>query len=92
MALSSRRKRKLLARRVAEQDGRCRYCRRPFGEGALQPTIEHLKPKRDGGRDRVDNLAAACSHCNQHRAKQIDCDRRAAAARIGAANHTVPDR
>ena len=35
------------------------------------PTLEHRKPKRDGGRDSVSNLAVACFHCNQHRAKQI---------------------
>ena len=90
MALNSRYKRRLRDRLVRLQGGRCRYCRRLFGEGALQPTIEHLKPKRDGGRDRVANLAAACQHCNRHRAVQIERARRAAARPL-APEPAVPE-
>jgi 5-methylcytosine-specific restriction endonuclease McrA len=80
MPLSSLRARRILERRVREQDGRCRYCKRPFKETAdRRPTIEHLKPKMDGGTDRVANLAAACFHCNQHRGRQTVRDRQRAA-------------
>ena len=77
MALSSKYKRRLKQRLAALQDFRCYYCKRAFTEaGPTRPTIEHLKPKRDGGPDRVANFAVACFHCNQHRGKQINESRR----------------
>lgn len=33
-------------------------------------TIEHRLARMDGGSDKIDNLAAACWHCNQHRGRQ----------------------
>ncbi|RJT32134.1 HNH endonuclease [Mesorhizobium waimense] len=30
-------------------------------------TVEHLKPRMNGGDDRCDNLVAACQFCNQTR-------------------------
>jgi 5-methylcytosine-specific restriction endonuclease McrA len=82
MALNSRYSRRILARRIDEQDGCCLYCRRPFtGEGPTRPTIEHRKAKMDGGRDHVANLAAACLHCNQHRGRQMERARRLAKGR-----------
>ncbi len=65
--------RRILARRVAEQDGLCCYCRRSFTPaGPLRATLEHCKAKMYGGRDRVSNLAAACFQCNQHRGVQMN--------------------
>jgi 5-methylcytosine-specific restriction endonuclease McrA len=76
MALNSRYSRRILDRRIDEQNGRCCYCRRPFtGEGATRPTIEHRKAKMDGGTDAVANLVAACLHCNRHRGRQMVRDR-----------------
>lgn len=82
MALNSRYSRRVLARRIAEQGGCCLYCGRPFTEaGPTRPTIEHRKPRMDGGRDAVGNLVAACLHCNQHRGRQMYRSRQAAKAR-----------
>ena len=67
-----RRKRHLL---LLQQKGRCCYCRRPFGKGPLRVTLEHKKPRRDGGGNNIENLAAACLHCNQHRGRQINASR-----------------
>lgn len=33
----------------------------------LQCTAEHLQARRDGGKDRAENIAAACKRCNQGR-------------------------
>lgn len=33
----------------------------------LQCTAEHLQAQRDGGRDSLDNIAAACRCCNHRR-------------------------
>jgi 5-methylcytosine-specific restriction endonuclease McrA len=94
MALNSRYSRRILARRVREQDGRCLYCRRPFtAAGPTRPTIEHRKAKMDGGSDRVANLAAACLHCNRLRGRQMVRDRakaRAAARASRKPGHEQP--
>jgi 5-methylcytosine-specific restriction endonuclease McrA len=80
MALNSGYRRNLLARRIREQSGRCCYCKRAFtAEGPTRPTIEHRKPRMDGGTDRVANLAAACHHCNENRGRQMMRDRAKAA-------------
>ena len=53
------------------QAGKCYYCRRPFTKtGPTQMTIEHKLARMDGGSDKVENLAVACWHCNQHRGRQ----------------------
>ena len=78
MAFNSRYAKRLRYRLAERQGMRCCYCKRPFAEsGPTRATIEHRKPIRDGGPNAVSNLAAACFHCNQHRAKQIDKARRA---------------
>ncbi|HET9639369.1 MAG TPA: HNH endonuclease [Allosphingosinicella sp.] len=92
MSLNSHYRRRLLARRIKEQGGRCCYCRRPFTKtGDTHPTVEHRKPRMDGGSDRVANLAAACLHCNQHRARQIlrDRSRAARAAKLAPGNDRI---
>lgn len=62
--------RQLLAER---QDGKCCYCGRTFtADGPTRMTIEHKQARMKGGTDRVDNLAAACWHCNQHRGRQMN--------------------
>ncbi|MBN9360178.1 MAG: HNH endonuclease [Devosia sp.] len=53
------------------QDGKCCYCKRSFTKsGPMLMTIEHKRALMDGGSDRIENLAAACWHCNQHRGQQ----------------------
>ena len=84
--------RRVLARRIAEQDGRCCYCTRTFTPaGPRRATLEHRKAKMDGGRDRVANLAAACFHCNQHRGSQKNKARQQAMARKAAAPATASE-
>ena len=34
-----------------------------------QCTAEHLLPRQDGGKDNLNNIAAACKYCNQQRHK-----------------------
>jgi 5-methylcytosine-specific restriction endonuclease McrA len=76
MTIPSARKKRLLARLVAAQDGLCCYCCRPFTNGGdRRPTIEHKKARMDGGKNHVANLAAACLHCNNHRGRQMVRDR-----------------
>lgn len=73
MRFGSKYRKRLRSRLASEQGGKCCYCKRLFTDvGPTMPTFEHKKPKRDGGKDRVANLAVACWHCNQHRARQID--------------------
>lgn len=56
---------------VKDQGGKCCYCKRPFTKtGPTQMTIEHKLARMDGGSDKIENLAAACWHCNQHRGQQ----------------------
>jgi 5-methylcytosine-specific restriction endonuclease McrA len=87
MAFNSKYARRLRQRLAAQQGFRCCYCKRTFSEaGPTRPTIEHRKPKRDGGLNTLPNLAAACFHCNQHRAKQIDQSRQALAE---ASDHSL---
>ena len=77
MSLTGKRARRVRHRLAQQQKFRCCYCKRPFtGDGPTKATIEHLKPKRDGGGDSLKNLAAACLHCNQHRGMQINQSRR----------------
>jgi len=79
MALNSKYARRLRQRISRAQQERCCYCKRRFTrDGPKRATLEHRKPKRDGGRDAVSNLAVACFHCNQHRARQIARSRKAA--------------
>ncbi len=45
---------------------KCAYC----GATDAQLEIEHIKPKSNGGSDRVSNLAIACHDCNQAKGNQ----------------------
>lgn len=47
-----------------EQTG---LCGKELRQSGLQATIEHLRPKSQGGTDHRDNLALACFRCNTSR-------------------------
>lgn len=56
------------------QGGKCCYCGkaiyRRFVGGTANPgtaTLEHLRPKSEGGTDAPDNIAIACFTCNTNR-------------------------
>jgi 5-methylcytosine-specific restriction endonuclease McrA len=79
MSLTGKKARRVRHRLAQQQKFRCYYCRRPFtGDGPTRATIEHLRPRRDGGGNNFENLAASCLHCNQLRGRQIDESRRRA--------------
>jgi 5-methylcytosine-specific restriction endonuclease McrA len=46
----------------------CMYCTREFPPQKL--TRDHIYPKSRGGKDRWENVVAACKRCNQHKADQ----------------------
>lgn len=43
----------------------CQYCRETFPKNQL--TMDHVLPRKFGGRSRWDNLASCCSLCNSRR-------------------------
>jgi hypothetical protein len=45
----------------------CEYCHSPEKISTSRFTIEHLHPRSLGGSDDLENLALACSRCNQRR-------------------------
>lgn len=45
-----------------KQGGLCCYCKAPIPLAIA--TAEHKKPRKHGGKDRPNNIAAACSSCN----------------------------
>jgi 5-methylcytosine-specific restriction endonuclease McrA len=45
----------------------CEYCHSPEKISTSRFTIDHIKPRSLGGSDDLDNLALACSRCNQRR-------------------------
>lgn len=47
----------------------CMYCAQPFTAGHL--TRDHIVPVSRGGRDRWENVVAACRRCNQHKANHL---------------------
>jgi len=65
----ARRRRRLLRRLSAEQNHRCGYCGRRFGEGGplSDASLEHLQKVSDGGQDSWWNCIAACVRCNSRR-------------------------
>jgi HNH endonuclease len=48
-------------------DGLCEYCHSPEKISTSRFTLDHLQPRSLGGSDTEENLALACSRCNQHR-------------------------
>jgi hypothetical protein len=51
---------------VADQDGVCFWCRRPFSP-LVPPTTDHLVPRVKGGPSWRENEVAACRRCNGER-------------------------
>lgn len=45
----------------------CEYCHSPERISTSRFTIDHIQPRSLGGSDDPDNLALACSCCNQRR-------------------------
>ena len=77
MSLTGKRARRVRHILAQQQAFRCCYCKRRFTGGRpTRATIEHRKPKRDGGTNHIENLVAACLHCNQLRGIQIERSRR----------------
>jgi 5-methylcytosine-specific restriction endonuclease McrA len=44
--------------------GRCEYCLAPEDVAGYTFHIEHIKPRKEGGRDQLSNYALACGLCN----------------------------
>ncbi len=47
---------------LAEQEGRCAYCRTRLTQA--DATADHVIPRKRRGSDRSDNIVAACGPCN----------------------------
>jgi hypothetical protein len=51
---------------VRERAGqRCEYCRCPDSHSTASFVVDHIRPRSRGGRSDLDNLAFACTGCNQ---------------------------
>ena len=50
---------------LAKYGGRCAYCGCKIGIKDMQ--IDHIKPKRSGGTDDMENLNPACRLCNHYK-------------------------
>ena len=48
--------------------GRCFYCQAKGETVSAHFTLDHVEPKRRGGRDLLRNLVIACTHCNRSNA------------------------
>ena len=62
----SRRRVDRLEDAVADQRGRCFWCRRPFS-ALVPPTTDHVVPRVKGGPSWRENEVAACRRCNGER-------------------------
>jgi hypothetical protein len=50
----------------------CEYCHRVQAESPLIAFhVEHIIPRKHGGRDRLENLALACPDCNLHKGSNL---------------------
>ena len=60
-------------RLVRERAGdRCEYCGLHQDESPLAPLhVEHIRPRKHGGSDQLDNLALACVDCNLHKSSDL---------------------
>ena len=57
--------------------GRCIHCRSKLaidldGNPLGRETVEHIIPRTHGGTDAIENLAIACSRCNQGKGVHLD--------------------
>jgi 5-methylcytosine-specific restriction endonuclease McrA len=51
---------------------RCEYCQRRQSDSPLIPLhVEHVTPRKHGGSDDLDNLAAACGECNLRKGSNL---------------------
>ena len=57
--------------------GKCIHCKRKLaialdGRPLGRETVEHIIPRTHGGTDAIENLAIACSRCNQGKGARLD--------------------
>lgn len=50
-------------------DGRCQYCERTIN--LSDATVDHVVPKSRGGQNAWENVALACSKCNQKKGSRL---------------------
>lgn len=50
-----------------KQGDKCYYCGCAFAPDNYSSTIDHVKPKIEGGTNDISNLVAACIRCNYHK-------------------------
>ena len=60
--------------------GKCIHCKRKLavdldGAPLSHETVEHIIPRTHGGTDAIENLAIACSRCNQGKGSRLDLRR-----------------
>jgi 5-methylcytosine-specific restriction endonuclease McrA len=60
--------RQLVQRRAKN---RCEYCQIHRDQEFLTFHIEHIIPRKHGGKDASNNLALACHHCNRHKGPNL---------------------
>jgi HNH endonuclease len=61
----------ILRQRVRKRDGsRCEYCHSPEKISSIR-ILDHPYPRSLGGLDEFENLALACSRCNQRRYNSV---------------------
>jgi hypothetical protein len=48
--------------------GRCAYCRTAETISGSRLTIDHIRPRSQGGTDEVENLCQCCRACNEFKA------------------------
>ncbi len=53
----------------ARDNHQCLYCGKPFPTDKL--SRDHVHPVSRGGRDRWENVVAACKRCNQHKSNYL---------------------
>lgn len=46
-------------------NGHCAYCGKPITIKDMQ--VDHILPKRNGGKDHIDNLNPSCRRCNHYK-------------------------
>lgn len=49
----------------------CEYCQLRQDQEPLSFHIEHIIPRKHGGKDLSNNLALACHHCNLHKSVNL---------------------
>jgi len=64
-------------RGIAVWVGKCLFCNTALVIGAdgaaiSRATVEHIRPRSDGGTDDLLNLAVACARCNQQKGARWD--------------------